>query len=254
MDDREEKQPWPHLPKAPISEALIDIRVRLPDDTGIGRLAGFRDQLKENYPNCRERRSVSGRLVLSSTGAPAIEAASGGPDGLLLASPDGTEVVQGRLDGFTFSRLKPYRNWEHLRDQTKSAWDVYRRVVNPSLVTRIAVRYINRLELPLPISGFDEWVSTRAEIASGLPQGVAGFFMKLHIPFDQPPGFANVIQALEVGEYDKTLPLIFDIDAVAPEEFAPADEAIWRRLEDLRRIKNGVFFKSITTKTRGLYE
>ena len=35
-------------------------------------------------------------------------------DGYVFTSADGKQVVQYRLDGFTFSRLRPYTRWEEV--------------------------------------------------------------------------------------------------------------------------------------------
>ncbi len=244
---------WAHLPKAPITEALIDIRVRLPEGTHIQGLSPFRDEVRADYPTCRERRRGHVQLVFPKTEPPTIQVESNTPDGYLLTSADGREVVQVRLDGFTFSRLKPYQTWNQLRDAARALWNSYCRIAKPTLITRVAVRYINRLELPLPLSDFREWICIFPEIASTLPQGLAGFFLRVSIPFDKPRGFVNLTQAIEPGEHGRHVPLIFDIDTFLPDEFDPRDEAVWERFEDLRTIKNRVFFESITEKTKEMY-
>lgn len=245
---------WPHLSKAPIAEALIDIRVELPDETDIERLSKFRDESRQSYPTCRERRKWQGQLQFSDREPPTVMAGSDAPDGYILTSADGTQVVQARLDGFTFSRLKPYQDWAHLRDSARDLWELYQQVACPSAITRIALRYINRLELPLPIKGLREWVLTVPDVPHEFPKGLAGFFTRLNIPFEKPRGFVNLVQAIEPGEYDETVPLILDIDVFSQERFEPSSEELWNRFEDLREIKNKVFFASITKKTKEAYQ
>ena len=114
---------WPHLPNSPISEALIDIRAELPADVDLDTLAGFHDGISDRYPNRRERVSWTAQFELSPGAPPRLEAPSGGPDGYLFTSPEGNQIVQARLDGFTFSRLKRYENWQSLRDEARSLWE-----------------------------------------------------------------------------------------------------------------------------------
>lgn len=245
---------WPHLPNAPITEALIDIRVELPPGTTVATLKGFRDRLGEAYPQCRERRHWSGQFKLSKSEPLKVEAGTEEVDGFLLTSPDGTQVAQARKDGFTFSRLKPYKNWSHLREEAKALWGDYCEVAQPSRVTRIAVRYINRLELPIPVGDFRQWLKTVPDVAPDLPQRLAGFFLKLHIPFEDPKGYVNIIQTMEAGGDEESVPLVFDIDAFVPVDYKPEDGQIWKRLEDLRAIKNRVFFGSITDKLKERFQ
>lgn len=244
---------WPHLPKAPITEALIDIRVRLPEATDLEQLAPFRDQVRDDYPTCRERQQWGGQLQFKGSEPPVVRAGSVHPDGYLLTSADGCQVAQARLDGFTFSRLKPYQTWTTLRASAQLLWQTYCRVAKPEMATRIAVRYINRLELPLPCKDFRDWVRTTPDVPPGLPQRLAGFFLRLHIPFEEPHGLVNLIQALEPGEYPEHVPLLFDIDAFRPVELDPGDDEIWRQMDALRIIKNRVFFQSITEKLKERY-
>lgn len=245
---------WQNLKKAPITEALIDLRVRLPEGSTFETLGAFRDAVAESYPNCRERRQWHTRFTLHKKEPPAVETETEGPDGYILTSADGTQVVQARRDGFTFSRLKPYQTWEQLRNSAQELWKTYCDTVSPLMITRIAVRYINRIELPLPFEDFGEWLQTRPQVGPKLPQGLAGFFFRANIPFDKPPGFVNVTQAIEPGNYKTQVPLIFDIDAFLTEEFSPDDSGVWKRFEGLREIKNRVFFDSITEKTKEMFQ
>ena len=244
---------WDHLDKAPITEALIDLRVRLPESPSLEHLEAFRDAVKETYPDCRTRRKWHTRFALHNEEPPAVETESGGPDGFILTSRDGAQVVQARLDGFTFSRLKPYERWEQLRDSAQELWKTYCDSASPLMITRIAVRYINRIELPLPFEDLGEWLETRPELGPKLPQGLAGYFFRANIPFDKPPGFVNVTQSIEPGNYKDRVPLIFDIDAFSTQELPPDDNGVWKKFEDLREIKNRVFFESITKKTKDMF-
>src|SRR3990167_5750912 len=97
------------FPHAPITEALLDIRVKLPAQIDLTRLTTFHDAVKDRYPLKRERTSWHGGFQLKpGTGPEMLASSSGGPDGYLFTSADGRQIVQARLDGFTFNRLKPY--------------------------------------------------------------------------------------------------------------------------------------------------
>src|SRR5688572_30820653 len=105
------------FPNAPITEALLDIRVKLPAEVTLTRLASFHDNVREQYPVKRERVRWEGSIQFEPGIVPEMRPPSGGPDGYLFTSADGKQIVQARLDGFTFNRLKPYDRWETFRDQ-----------------------------------------------------------------------------------------------------------------------------------------
>jgi uncharacterized protein (TIGR04255 family) len=99
-------------------------------------------------------------------------------------SGDGKQIFQARLDGFAFSRLAPYDCWESFRDEGRRLWEIYRTVAQPEVVTRIGVRYINRLDLPLQNLDFKHYLRTVPEVSPDLPQGLSGYFMQLRIPLE----------------------------------------------------------------------
>ncbi len=66
----------------------------------------------------------------------------------MYVSEDEVKLVQFRLDGFTFNRSKPYTSWEQVFPEAFGLWKEYVSLAAPEFVNRIAVRYINRLDLP----------------------------------------------------------------------------------------------------------
>ena len=71
---------------------------------------------------------------------------------MFLRSQDDLTVAQFRADGFTMNRLKPYTGWAMLLPQVLDLWDAYVTVAQPAHVARVALRYINRLDLSLRLA------------------------------------------------------------------------------------------------------
>ena len=243
------------FPNAPITEALLDIRVTLPAQTDLAKLATFHDAIKQQYPSKQERLAWRGHVEIKASPAPEVsQSATGGPDGYLFTSVDGRQVVQARLDGFTFSRLKPYDKWTTLRDEARELWQHYVQIASPETVTRVALRYINRIEIPLPMRDFKDYILTAPEIAPDLPQGLENFFMRLVIPDPKAQAVAIVTETVEpVDEANKRLPLIFDIDVFRAVAFNVQDNSMWETFESLHNLKNEIFFKSLTPKAKELF-
>lgn len=113
--------------------------------------------------------------------------------------------------------------------------------LRPSKIVRVASRFINRIPLP-PGESFEKTFATTFALAPDLPQAVAGFLLRVVIPFEQEQVMAIVTQSLDAGGTE----CIFDLDVFAeqPEGFSQ-DEA-WNKLESLREVKNRLFFGSLT--------
>ena len=118
---------------------------------------------------------------------------------------------------------------------------------------RIAVRYINRLALPLPCD-FDEYLTAGPKIPQALPQHVLEFFSRTSCPRD--PDIAIVTQGSDGTRRDgNRLDLLLDIDVFHLIEMPAVDEsALFGVLNRLREIKNEVFFGSLTERCLESYK
>lgn len=243
---------WPHLSNAPIVEAILDIRTTFAALPKPADLEAFQDGIRERYPVRLGRIAWLGTVQVEADAL--HHATRRGPEGFLFRDHEGRRSVQVRQDGFTFNWLKPYDTWEALRDQAREHWERYRETFGPDSVGRIALRYINRLEIPVPFSDFREYVRTAPDIAPGLPQGVRTFLMRLEIVDDVRGLMAVVTETIEPLVADRSrLPLILDIDVIRESTFTPDSPAIWETFEKIHDFKNEIFFKTITEKAEELF-
>ncbi|HTA41392.1 MAG TPA: TIGR04255 family protein [Bryobacteraceae bacterium] len=242
------KSVFPTLRRAPISEATIDIQVTLLPDVNLEKLRAFHRGLEQRFPLVEDRMRVAALLQMNKAASPAITSQGPTPDGLLMRSESEALVVQARLDGFSLNKLAPYAKWDALRAQAQELWQRYLDVAGPVAVKRLAVRYINRIELE-PGVDFKESILTVPEIAPGIPQGLPEYFMRLVIPHESG-STAIVTQASLPPTFD----MLFDIDVFRFTDIRASDfEEIWPTLEELRAYKNVIFFNSITPKQMEKY-
>lgn len=244
------------FPNPPITEALLDIRVELSKDINLKTLEEFHDHndIKERFPVKKKRNPFKIGVKVSPEGKISTLPAIGGPDGYLFQSPIANKTVQARIDGFTFNKLKPYKSWDAFRSEARKLWDIYFQITKPVRISRIALRYINRIEIPLPIKDFKEYVLTTPEIAPKLPQALNHFFMRLEIPNPDIHAIALITQTMENPTENQKLPLILDIDVFSKINFISNDEEMWNEFEKLRKFKNEIFLNSITEKTKELFK
>lgn len=243
-----------HLPHAPIVEAVLDISTVLPKTINQDELASLQSKLGQAYPTKQIRTEWTGQVEFKPNQQPVTKTSSS-PAGYLFSSGDGKQVVQARKDGFGFSRLKPYQDWQSLSAEARKLWKLYAGLLKPEKVTRFGLRYINRLDLPLPFANFKEYILTGPEIAPGLPQGLSTFFFRVVIPDEQTEGFVTVTETIEqVDGLKGILPLILDIDVFRLGSFPVADDKLWPMFQQLHDLKNRVFFRSITDKAKELFK
>jgi uncharacterized protein (TIGR04255 family) len=241
-----------HYDKAPITEALIDIRIEPPSGLDFERLQQIK-ALIADYP--RQQIVHRGLAQLSLGEAPKAEA-SQEAWGLRCFSGDGKQVVQAQLDGFTFSRLEPYESWEGLRDEAKRLWHLYRDYVVPDKIVRVAVRYLNQFDFPATRIEPEDYLNTYPRLAPHLPEplrDIGPFSMSLHIPQPDLDAILILNEALAAKQRtENTIPIILDLDLFVQSPRLTDDQSLWDLLERLRDRKNTYFEACITEKTREL--
>ena len=238
--------------KAPIVEALVDVRVRCESPPGVHVLKAAAARCKSDYPVQQEQRFWTGVIQLGADSTSTFTQRQG-PRGVVLRSADDRRVVQFRVDGFSFSHLRPYDSWDSLRKDARAMWLRYAEAVSPREVTRCAVRYINRIEFPHEDVDLHDWLETAPVVAPSLGVDVADFLMRLVLPHGSGDSVAILTLASDRGGDPPRAAVVLDIDAFAELRLQPGDPLLWERLEALRAFKNDVFFKTITRKTRGLF-
>jgi uncharacterized protein (TIGR04255 family) len=245
---------YSYLRNAPITEALIDIRIKVRDEFDVHRLESLHEATADQYPAKKERRKWEGRFEFKKGETP-ISAGTETIDGYIFTSTDGKQIFQARIDGFTFNRLRPYEKWETLRDEAFRLWQLYKTVLSPE-ITRVALRYINKFDIPLfpePLRDFNEYLTAAPIVPEGLPQGVSSFLTRVVINEPTIDAAAIITQAFEQLVDPRYLPIILDIDVFKQWDHISEEEA-WQTLEALRYFKNKIFFKSITEKAKELFK
>ena len=157
------------------------------------------------------------------------------------------------MDGFTFSRLTLYETWELFRDEAYRLWEKYKEITAP-VITRVALRYINKMEIPLPIKDFSDYLTAAPNVPEGLPQGVSSFLTRVVIHEPSIDAAAIITQALDQIVNLNVFPIILDIDVFKQRSEGINEEDAWDILEKLRHFKNEIFFKSITEKAKELFQ
>ncbi len=242
---------YPVLKNAPITEALIDIRVKLPSELDVKNIDSIYESIKNQYPET-ERRKIS-KVKFEPKAEEIVKSSRPEINGYRYISFDKKQIVQARLDGFTFSRLHPYIKWEELRDEAHKLWKLYKDITSPESITRVALRYINNLNIPMPIKDFGDYLTSPPAVPEGLPQGVGSFLTRIVIHEPSIGANAIITQALEQIVTD-VAPIILDIDVFKAQTRGIEEKDAWEIIERLRHFKNKIFFNSITNSLKEMYK
>lgn len=243
-----------HLARAPITEAVIDLRCRL--DAAFD-LEAFRAlEAAIGYAAAKPIHLFEFKMRQEFGKEPETNQRNHGLIGWRFTSEDGKHVAQFRKDGFTFSRLAPYTNWNEVFEEATRLFLMYVEAANPQEFTRPAVRYINRLPLPEAEVGDFSSFLTAPPVFPGEGQILLhGFLTQVQVHDPATGIHATITQTIQSESATAgVVPVILDLDVYEARSFPPDPQTILERFGALREAKNRYFFSSITEKSAELFE
>jgi len=243
-------RPRKHLSKAPIVEAVIDFRVLLQEQAKSETFADLSASIGEQYGQNSPLQSIGARFGIENG---QVVNAVDIPTTVGWRYQSETEIVQFRINGFTFSKIAPYTTWEEVFGEARRLWDVYLEVYDPKQVSRVAVRYINQMRLDAP-ANLVEYLESPPSLPGLIPQTIREFLSRVHVEDRSRGASAVIVQALEPQVDSRVISILLDIDAFRDVNTAPTDPTLLSIFQQLRELKNDIFFASITEKTVEMYE
>jgi uncharacterized protein (TIGR04255 family) len=182
---------------------------------------------------------------------PAQDVKDGGPIGYRLFSEDERKVLQMRKDGFTFSQLQPYDNWEAFFSEGSRLWRLYAAMAHPEDISRIALRYINRFSVPM--TRLPHCLTAFPALPEGMPPYVSQWMTRVLIHEPEIGTNAFLTQVAEAPQADK-IPMLLDIEAFIEGRLPLDPEQLLTRFLALHDLKNRLFFESFTEEGLQLFQ
>lgn len=232
-------QPRQHLSHAPIVEAALDIRVNPTPELSLDRLKAALNSLEPRYSAPQSIAVISGGFGLQG-GQPIATVQPPQAIGWTAKDEQSGRVVRFAHGQFVFSQLAPYTNWEEMAAEARRLWSSFLDSAAPTEVSRLGLRYINRISLPSGIQ-LRDWFAAPPDVPAEIPQAVQQFLSRILV-YDEVSGISAVItQAMESAP-----DVLLDIDAYIAGTLKPDAPAVWEAIGRLRQLKNRVFFASLT--------
>lgn len=241
----------PNYPRAPITEAVIQILVA--PDVEPRALDRISHKLKADYPHSQPLQEF--RVDILGTGGQVSVAQN--PQGFRLASNDQTDVVILNPNGVIVARLPPYLQWQHLRDRANNAWQEWKAATPSYPITRIGVRYINRIDIPA-VAGMtvnvEDYLSFVPNVDAITDKAMLGYLMQVVIPTFDPLWTATITTtALGDTQIPSHASFILDIDIARTAEIPLNDKLLWPIIDQAQLIKNDLFERCVKDPARKLF-
>lgn len=234
--------------KAPILEALLDLRVAPSGNLDVSDLKLFGQEVQDRFPKSQVQTHLRSQVNLDDEKIE-VDSVSTSTLGYAFISCDDAKIAQAQVGGFSLSKLKPYEGWNALYSEFSDLWRIYKRIANPASVARVAVRFINKIPLPMDekvdLSDFLLFYpSTPSQLGD-----ISQFFTRTVVHHPSLPSVRAIVTVASDSESNDSSNIIFDIDAFSADLcLDPESDDIEQLLTDLREYKNDLFFGAISSR------
>ena len=237
-----------HYDNAPIVEAVLEATIARTIPVEIDTLAGVvRDRVR--FPKRLELMTASGQMTVGPT---VSASATTQRIGYQFISSDNKFVVHCRTDGLAVSRMAPYTTWDELFEEFEKYWHRYLEEIEPDILVQLAVRYINRFDLPGDRVELKDYFRTYPEVSEDVPYDITGFLNQLQIPMPDINGHALITQARVPPSRDSVISILLDIAVSKQINAAACDYDIPEAMRVLRSKKNVIFEACMKKQARDL--
>ncbi len=230
----------------PIKHAILELRVQLPEqpDVQAMKMALEKHDMFEKVLLSRPWEAEFG-ISVGREGKTTTKQHFGEVNGAIAKSKDGVFVAAWLNDKCVFTQNGKYDSFETFMDGCRQSWESYAETCRPTLVRRIGLRYINQFKGPWTADAVKAFKS-RPMIAAdkfGLP---SSFVQRSILAMPDRNASAVVNQSWRQLEQTSSGAGVLDIDVGREMSTLVKDmSAVWSAIDELRKIKNDLFFESL---------
>lgn len=243
-----------HYPRAPIAEAILDVQVKTPTVPSQDVFEQLAKSLAAEFPQSASLNLNQFQVNVSPAPVAPSFAHSQMVSGMRLARGN-ERVLFIQPRGMTFNHLPLYTSWEVFQPEARKLWERYVEFVKPEAVTRVALRYINRIEIPEGTFETSDYFQLYPEIPKNIQQNMSAFFLQVQLPQgDLGPDVTAAINFTPVAlTKENCTGMLLDIDVFALRNLSTSSDEVFNLLDVIRARKNEIFEACITDRTRELF-
>jgi len=234
---------FPHLSKAPIVEAVIDIRSISKSSLAEGKVSSFLKERLADYPTQKSKNSKSLEIAVGPKAhAPIIKDL--GFAGSVVRSTSEPYIAQFNKESFVFSRLSPYNEWKLFMAEALRLWKLYCELTEVEEIQRIGVRFVNKIDALKRVIELSDYYENAPDSIKNTDWDMINY---MHKDTYQPTPFylVNVVRAVKQRQDEVGAGLILDIDVIMNRKFSNDLEKLTKHLVNMKWLKNKTFFNSL---------
>lgn len=243
---------WRVLPNPPIVLALFQVKFKQEalDTVMVKRIE---KRIMEKFPICATHHqsnfSISSPLQVGQQTLKANTSTK--VVGYTYSTKDQKVKINIEQGTVTYHDERKYEGWENFILCIREFLDLMSPLISESLIHRVSIRFINKFVLPdfnNPLEYTNVIVSSSQNADLAYPVSKYAFRLFHDIPDTHIKSWVNH----SLDNIDGKLNYMFDIDVLDHQNIVYNEETIIDILENLRIVKNNIFFETLTDKTLDL--
>jgi len=199
---------------SPIVEALCEFRFE-PSQRWDWAVPGlFYNEVKQEFP-IRRQFNPFPIDVRAESQQGLVQNVVSNVERMQFVRQDERALVQVGPDLMSVHHLKPYSNWKTFKQMIGQSLDVYKRVADPKSITRVGLRYINRLEMPADqMIKIERFLLAVPTVPYNVPQDFTSWWQRVEIPFVRANGLLIIQSGSLLEEGQANVTFLLDLDFV----------------------------------------
>lgn len=240
--------------RPPITEAVIEVRFAEPIE--FGDVAKVSADFKALYQHEEIVKNLSVQLDISAQhkNIPPAQITNQ-QAGYRLTSLDQTKILLLMPLTFAISQLAPYPGWVEFFSRFVRNWQMWKKAVAYRKISRIGVRYINRIDIPVsgPVIEEEDFIEVYPHLPDVLGP-MRAYGVQTQLPILEIGCNLTLNSSLIQSPLLGHVSIVLDQDIAKEVEVPQNDEAMYKLLNEIRVKKNSVFEACMTDRARELFQ
>lgn len=234
--------------RPPIMEAVIGINFSSPVTKEA--IDKFEKKFRTHYPTHQRVSNYNIALTLSSQ----VSTNLNKQDGCRLSTEDMTQMAVLWPSSFTVSQLAPYEGWDKFYERFVRDWALLKKVIGFQKITRVGVRYINRIDIPTdkPIIEYDKYIKIYPHMPNIL-QPTSSYALQAAVQLNDIDCLLKINFAVVPSPLLEHASFVIDQDISKEVDPPQNDHDIYSLLGKIRAKKNVIFEACVSDLARELF-
>jgi len=171
----------------------------------------------------------------------------------IFLSENRLSLIQLGENVLSINALKPYPGWENFQPRIRRTFDTVRSIINPKGIDRIALVYVDKIEIPGSQIEMEDYFNFLPHLGPGLPQSYVSFLVGCEIPYNKERDICKLQLTAAMPDDKKNSAFVLTTEYFLAKKRGISLDDIPAWIEDAHTVVDTLFKGCITEKLEKLF-